>query len=424
LYDRKGDLIYVGRAGGGFDDRSLADSFKQVKDLAVKKCTFKEVPPEVRKSTWVEPKLVCEVRFGEWTSDLKLRAPVFQGLRDDIDPRQCILEDSVPTSSAPVQAEAPPVAKKRSAKAGRQSAAGSRSGIETKVELTNLDKVFWPDDGFTKGDLIRFYDRIAKYLVPYLLDRPLVFKRYPNGINEPYFYQKDAADHTPDWVRTKTMWSEDVQRNIRYFIGADREQLIYIANMGAITQNPWMSRVQHLEYPDYIVFDLDPVEAPYSTVQKVALMLKEVLDELGMRTYPKTSGSSGIHIHLPLLENKFTYEEVRLFAHAVASVVVQRMPEAATIERVVRRRKPEWVYVDYLQNIRGKTVASVYSPRAKPGAPVSTPLKWEELKRPIDPRDFNIVSIFKRLDKVGDLFEPALTDRQDISGFLSVLRQR
>ena len=427
LYDRKGDFIYVGRAGGGFDDRSLADSFKQVTDLVVKKCPFKEVPSEVRKSTWVEPKLVCEVRFVEWTSDLKLRAPVFQGFRDDVDPKQCILEDSIPNSSPPVDTEAPAprsAAKKHSAKAERQSTAGSRSGIETKAELTNLDKVFWPDDGFTKGDLIRFYDRISKYLVPYLLDRPLVFKRYPNGINEPYFYQKDAADHTPDWVRTKTMWSEDVQRNIRYFIGADREQLIYIANMGAITQNPWMSRVQHLEYPDYIVFDLDPVEAPYSTVQKVALTLKDVLDELGMRSYPKTSGSSGIHVHLPILEKKFTYEDVRLFAHAVASVVVQRMPQYATIERVVRRRKPEWVYVDYLQNIRGKTVASVYSPRAKPGAPVSTPLKWEELKKPIDARDFNIVSVFKRLDKVGDLFEPALTDRQDISGFLSVLRQR
>jgi bifunctional non-homologous end joining protein LigD len=324
----------------------------------------------------------------------------------------------------PVETAPTSVPKQRAATAAQKSAAGSRSGIDTKVELTNLDKVFWPDDGFTKGDLIRFYDRISKYLVPYLLDRPLVFKRYPNGINEPYFYQKDAADHTPDWVRTKTMWSEDVQRNIRYFIGADREQLIYIANMGAITQNPWMSRVQHLEYPDYIVFDLDPVEAPYSTVQKIALTLKDVLDELGMRSYPKTSGSSGIHVHLPILEKKFTYEDVRLFAHAVASVVVQRMPQYATIERVVRRRKPEWVYLDYLQNIRGKTVASVYSPRAKPGAPVSTPLKWEELKKPIDPRDFNIVSVFKRLDKVGDLFEPALTDRQDISGFLSVLRQR
>ena len=152
--------------------------------------------------------------------------------------------------------------------------------------------------------------------------------------------------------------------------------------------------------------------------------MKDVLDELGLRAYPKTSGASGIHVHLPILEKKFTYEEVRVFAEAVASVIVQRMPEHATIERVVKRRKAEWVYIDFLQNVRGKTVASVYSPRAKPGAPVSTPLKWEELKKPIDPKAFNIETIFKRLDKVGDLFEPALSDRQDISGFLQALKRR
>jgi len=179
-----------------------------------------------------------------------------------------------------------------------------------------------------------------------------------------------------------------------------------------------------MEYPDYIVFDLDPVEAPYSTVQQVALTLKDIFDELGLRTYPKTSGSTGIHIHLPILEHRFTYENVRLFAQAVASIVVQRMPEQATIERVVKKRKAEWVYIDFLQNIRGKTVASVYSPRAKPGAPVSTPLKWEELKKPIDPKAFNIETIFKRLDKMGDLFQPALTDRQDIAPFLDALGRR
>lgn len=433
LYDRKGDFIYVGRAGGGFDDRTLAEASKEVRKRIASKRPFKEVPAEVRRSTWVQPQLVCEVRFTEWTADRMLRNPIFLGFRNDVDPEQCILEDSLPTAplATPPATDTIPSrritptrqVRARNGSNGQRGAAASRFGIDTKVELTNLDKIFWPDDGFTKGDLIRFYDRIAPYLVPYLLDRPLVFKRYPNGITGQYFYQKDAADYVPDWVRIETFWSEDVERHIRYFIGYDRDQLIYIANMGAITQNPWMSRIQHLDYPDYIVFDLDPVEAPYSTVQQVALVLKGVLDELGLRTYPKTSGSSGIHVHLPLLEKRFTYEDVRIFAQAVASVVVQRLPQYATIERVVKRRKPEWVYVDFLQNVRGKTVASVYSPRAKPGAPVSTPLKWEELKQPIDPKAFNIETLFKRLDKVGDLFEPALTDRQDISGFLSVLRK-
>jgi bifunctional non-homologous end joining protein LigD len=258
-------------------------------------------------------------------------------------------------------------------------------------------------------------------LIPHLLDRPLVFERFPNGIYGDSFYQKDAPDYTPEWIRTQEIYSEDVDRYIRYFIGADREQLLYIANTGNIQQNPWMSRVQHLDYPDYLVFDLDPVEAPFSTVQKVALVLKDTLDELGLRSYPKTSGASGIHVHLPVLENTFTYEDVRIFAETIASIVVQRLPDDATIERVVRKRKGHHVYVDYLQNIRGKTVASVYSPRPRARAPVSTPLKWEEVRRPIDPTEFTIKTIFKRLGKLGDLFEKALTDRQDISNFLDRL---
>ena len=251
-----------------------------------------------------------------------------------------------------------------------------------------------------------------------------MFERFPDGIYGQSFYQKDAPDYTPAWIRTQEIYSEDVDRHIRYFIGADREQLLYIANTGNIQQNPWMSRVQHLDYPDYLVFDLDPVEAPYSTVQKIALIVKETLDELGLRSYPKTSGASGIHVHLPLLENTFTYEDIRIFAGAIASIVVDRAPEFATIERVVRKRKAHHVYIDFLQNIRGKTVASVYSPRPRPHAPVSTPLKWEELKRPVDPNEFTIKTIFKRLQKFGDLFEKSLTDRQDISGFLETLKGR
>jgi bifunctional non-homologous end joining protein LigD len=411
---RNGDLIYVGRAGGGFDDRALAQAAKQLRPLTVKKSPFKEVPPELRRSTWVRPELVCEVRFNEWTSDKKLRAPVFEGFRDDIDPEECRFQDSVAAEAGP----AVPADDARAPLPGR----GAAPPTKARIEFTNLDKVFWPEDGYTKGDLIDYYDKISPYLIPHLLDRPLVLERFPNGIYGDSFYQKDAPDHTPAWIRLQEIWSEDVARNIRYFIGADRDQLLYIANSGNIQHNPWMSRVQRLDYPDYLVFDLDPVEAPYSTVQEIALVLKGVLDELGLRAYPKTSGASGIHVHLPVLENTFTYEDVRVFAEAVASIVVQRIPEYATIERVVRKRKPHEVYVDYLQNIRGKTVASVYSPRPRRGAPVSTPLKWTEFKRPIDPNAYTIKTVFKRLEKFGDLFEPALTDRQDISGFLASLK--
>src|SRR5215510_4728158 len=417
-----GDLIYVGRAGGGFDDRALVDADKELQPLVTKRCPFKEVPAELRRSKWVQPQLVCEVRFNEWTSDKKLRAPVFQGFRDDIDPEQCRLEDSLPLAGGvkeQIQGRTPEFLNPK-----EFGGASLNLSSDHPIEFTNLDKIFWPEDGYTKGDLIDYYDKVSPYLIPHLLDRPLVLERFPNGIHGQSFYQKDAPDHTPDWIRTQEIWSEDVERHIRYFIGADREQLLYIANSGNIQHNPWMSRIQNLDYPDYLVFDLDPVDAPFSTVQNVALVLKGVLDELGLRGYPKTSGASGIHVHLPVLENTFTYEDVRVFAGAIASIIVQRLPEYATIERVVRRRKPHEVYVDYLQNIRGKTVASVYSPRPRPGAPVSTPLKWEEFKRPIDPKVFTIKTIFKRLDKYGDLFEKALTDRQNISVFLDALKRK
>jgi bifunctional non-homologous end joining protein LigD len=404
---RQGDFIYVGRAGGGFDDETLAKTYEELKPLVTKTAPFKDVPAEVKKATWVKPSLVCEVRFTEWTSDKRLRAPVFMGFRDDIDPEQCQLDESIPqNNSRNLRNSRPPIAPM------------------PRIEFTNLDKVFWPEDGYTKGDLIEYYDKVSPYLIPHLQDRPLVFERFPNGIHGQSFYQKDAPDHTPDWIRTQKIWSADVEREIRYFIGADREQLLYIANTGNIQQNPWMSRVQHLDHPDYLVFDLDPVEAPFSSVQQVAIVLKEILDELGLRVYPKTSGASGIHVHLPVLENTFTYEDVRTFAGAIASIVAHRLPDLATIVRAVKKRKAHHVYVDYLQNIRGKTVASVYSPRPREGAPVSTPLKWEEFKKPIDPKAFTIKTIFKRLDKFGDLFEPALSDRQDISGFLKTLKSR
>lgn len=399
LYNKEGELIHVGRAGGGFDDQTLKEVFEELRPLVIPKSALKNIPAEVRKSTWVRPELVCEVRFTEWTSAKQLRAPVFQGLRDDIDAKDCKFEESIPEKKLPLPETV------------------------TRVELTNQDKVYWPEDGFTKGDLIQFYDRIAPVLVPHLLDRPLVFDRYPDGIHGEHFYQKDAHDYTPDWIRTQKIWSPDVERHIRYFIGADRDQLLYIANMGAIAQNPWSSRVQFIERPDFVIFDLDPVDAPYSVVQQVALALKSVLDELHLRGYPKTSGASGIHVYLPILENRFSYEDVRVFAEAIARIVVQGAPEIATVERVVRKRKTGTVYVDYLQNVKGKTVASVYCPRAVPGACVSTPLQWEEFEKPLNPRDYTIKNVFERIDKLGDLFAPVLSDRQDISGFLKALRK-
>ena len=412
LYDNRGALVYVGRAGAGFDDAGLGEAHDMLKPLVRKRSPFKPVASELAGATWVRPDLVCEVKFNEWTPDTKLRAPVFERFRDDKDPRDCVLREE-PADDASRVEESP--------KPEEVEAGGEADGLGTRVRLTNMTKTFWPDDGLTKGNLVRYYDRIAEVMSPYLADRPLVLKRYPDGIKGEYFYQKDAPDYTPDWLRTQELWSADVEKYTRYFIGADREMLIYLANAGGITENPWSSRLDHLDHPDYIIFDLDPVDkAPYRMVQKVALELKKVLDELNLRAYPKTSGASGIHVYLPILEDTFTHHDVRVFAEAIATIIVLRVPDLATIERVVSRR-PKNVYIDFLQNVKGKTVAGVYSPRARPGAPVSAPLRWEELRRAIDPRKFNMKNIHRRLKRVGDLFAPVLTDRQDIRPFLEAL---
>jgi bifunctional non-homologous end joining protein LigD len=216
-------------------------------------------------------------------------------------------------------------------------------------------------------------------------------------------------------------WSEDSERWIRYFVGGRTDTLLYLANLGAISVNPWHSRLGRLDRPDYAIFDLDPGPGvEFDVVRKVALELEKVLGELELRGYPKTSGATGIHVYVPLLEDAFTYAAVRLFTEAIAAIVVSRVPGLATIERVVRKR-PVAVYVDYLQNVRGKTVASVYSVRARPGAPVSTPLRWSELGRRFEPTRFGMKNLFRRLARTGDLFAPVLTDRQDIAPFLRVL---
>lgn len=437
-YDRDGALVSTGRVGGGFDDRALAAAHRRLKPLVVARSPLTEIPAEARHATWVKPELVCEVRFNEWTPEGQLRAPVFMRFREDKEPAECRITrllgadsdgaadpaDPIDPIDPPAPVDPPKAAVPRTSAARRTPVSKRHAEImalSSRIEFTNLDKVFWPEEGYTKGDLIQFYERISPYLCPHLEDRPLVLKRYPDGILGEYFYQKDVPDYVPAWLRTETLYSEDVDRYIRYFVGCERELLLYLANMGAITQNPWCSRIQSLDYPDYIIFDLDPVGAAFPIVQDVAVQLHAILDELGLRAYPKTSGASGIHVFLPILQDRFTYEDVRTFAEAIASVLVSRMPGVATIERVVKRRKPETVYIDFLQNVRGKTVASVYSPRAEPGAPVSTPLRWDELERTIEPRQFHVKNIFERLDRVGDLFGPVLTDRQDISAFLAAL---
>jgi bifunctional non-homologous end joining protein LigD len=277
------------------------------------------------------------------------------------------------------------------------------------IELTHLDKVYWPDDGYTKGELLKYYIQVSHYVLKYLKDRPAILVRYPNGIGEEGFYQQNVED-SPDFVNTRRLKNQ-AGRILNYVIYGDLASLMYLVNMGTIAQNPWHSRIGELNEPDYVVIDLDPRDAPFSSVLKVALAVRDVLRDIGISGYPKTSGASGVHVYIPI-SHGHSYEETARFAEAIANRVAGRLPELATVERKIAERKKDQVYVDWQQNARGKTAASVYSVRARPGATVSTPITWAEISHGIQISDFTIKTVPGRLTKKGDLWEGLLKEQQ------------
>ncbi|SEJ00127.1 DNA ligase D [Dyadobacter koreensis] len=279
---------------------------------------------------------------------------------------------------------------------------------KNKVELTHLEKIYWPDDKITKGELIEYYESVSKYILPYLKNRPLSLKRNPNGIKGQSFFQKDAGDNAPEWVTTAEIHSESNDKMIDYLVCNDKKSLLYIANLGCIEMNPWNSTVDNLDNPDYIVIDIDPSDKnSFDDVIDVALATKEVLDQAGVKGFCKTSGSSGLHVYIPF-NKKHTYDEAKEFAHIIASMVNEKLPDITTLERSLSKRKKNQIYVDYLQNRIGQTLASAYSVRPKPGATVSTPLEWGEVKRGLDFHDFTIKNTLERIEKKGDLFKGVL----------------
>lgn len=278
--------------------------------------------------------------------------------------------------------------------------------------LSNLDKVLWPEDGYTKGELINYYVQVAPYLLPHLGERPLVLTRFPDGIHHKSFYQKNAPAYLPAWIRTFSWYSEDSQRDIRFIVAEEPAALAWLANQACIELHPWLSSIASIDYPDFVVIDLDPSPGSrYQDVVDIALVAKELLDNLELRSYPKTSGSEGLHIYIPI-EARYTYEQIRKFAQVLAAMITEVLPQIATIERTVKLRGSK-VYVDYLQNALGKTLSSVYSVRPRRGATVSTPLLWEEVSQ-VTPPQFTIKTIFSRLQDSGDLFSPVLHDRQPL----------
>jgi bifunctional non-homologous end joining protein LigD len=315
--------------------------------------------------------------------------------------------------------------------ARRAFTAGALAGdINVKVgsealALSNLDKVYWPEDGYTKGDLIKYYYEVSKYILPYLAGRPLIMKRYPNGIDGKYFHQHDVDD-APDFVPTASLEVEDGGGHVvDYILGDNLQTLLYMANLGAIERHPWHSRVRHLDYPDWLVFDMDPGEGvTYKTICELAMALKEVIEELGLKGYPKTSGSRGLHVYVPL-QPVHDYEAAAAFAERVATMVATQNPAIATVERSLKKRRRGQIYVDHMQNARGKSVVSPYSVRPRPGATVSAPLEWSEVEgKEITPQDFNIKNMRARLAKKGDLFKPVLKLKQGLSNALEKAGQR
>lgn len=286
-------------------------------------------------------------------------------------------------------------------------------------DLSRLDKVLWPQDGYTKGELINYYVEVAPYIIPHLQGRPMVFTRYPDGIDKQSFYQKNAPPSLPEWIKTYPYYSPDSERDINFILVEESATLAWLANQACIEMHPWLSSAASVDYPDFVVFDLDPSPGnTFEQVRTIALLTRRVLNELGLRSYIKTSGSQGLHIYLPV-ENKYSYEEIRDFGRSVAQIICTMQPDIATVERTVKKRGAK-IYVDYMQNVKGKTLCSAYSVRPRPGATVSAPLDWDEVNR-IKPSDFTIKTILPRIQKVGELFAPVLSDRQPLDTAFSQL---
>lgn len=415
-YYEKDELIYAGHTGTGFDDRTLGELMALMKPLTRKTSPFATPVHANMPPVWLEPKLVCNVRFTEWTRDGHMRHPVYQGLRADKDARSVIRE---PMRTAKPRTTEPTKGTRKNAPADAPAADdGAKPNTRdvkvgrNVVHLTNLNKVFWPEEGITKGDLIAYYEGMHTLILPYLKDRPQSLYRMPNGITKPGFYHKDAGGEAPDWVPSVQVPSDSRGGStIDYILCNDLGTLLYLVNLGCIELNPWTSRKQHLLRPDHLVMDLDPSEKnSFDDVVEAALAVKVVLDRIGVDCFCKTSGSTGLHVYVPT-GGRYSYEALAPFAKNIMLVVNSMLPKTTTLERSLGKRDKRKLYLDHLQNRKGQTLASVYSVRPKPGATVSTPLEWKEVRPGLDRTAFNIHTIQDRVKKKGDLFAPVLTHK-------------
>jgi bifunctional non-homologous end joining protein LigD len=400
-YYQGGELVYAGNVGTGFNSREIDKLLDKLRPLKRESSPFREVPkmPKVRKSDviWVEPKLVCEVEFTEWTHDGRLRAPSYKGLRED-------------KAAEEVRRETP---------VADRVTKGTR-----ELKLSNLDKVFFPVEWITKGDLLEYYRVVAPTLLPHLRDRPFTMVRWPDGIEAGRFFQKDAPSHMPEWIPTyralvSTRESPRRKKWVNFPLVNDELALLWMVNMGCIDMNAWYSRVDKPDRPDFVLFDLDPSpDVGFKETVQVALLVKQALDAFGLVGFPKTSSGEGMHVLVPV-ERRYTYEDTRQFAEIVAGAIARTNRGLATTEWTKSKRRG--VLIDANQNGEGKTIASVYSVRPRPGAPVSTPLRWSEVNEELDPLALTMPVVLDRIRKHGDLFEGVLTKKQRLTDALKAL---
>ena len=418
IYD--GDsLRFSGHIGTGFDDFTLKQIYELLQQNKSDNNPFTTIPKTNEPVQWVEPKLICEVKFAEWTSEGIMRQPVFLGLREDKTAKEVAKELPVDVDVKKIDKKAKKGTTKIKKKVepieevfSREKLAGNIivdfDGIE--VSLTNLDKIYWPEKQISKGELLRYYYKIRKTILPYLKGRPQILKRFPNGIKEQPFYQHNLED-SPAFVNTIRISEKD--NVVNYAIIDDTPSLLYIVNLGNIAMNTFMSRADDLKKPDWLALDLDPEETSFKTVCEVAIVVKGVLDDIGLNGYPKTSGSRGMHIFIPI-DRSYTYEQTQAFARILSTVICSRIPEKATINRTMKKRTSDQVYVDFFQNAEGKSITSPYSVRECPGATVSAPLTWEEIESMPNKNDYTIFNMPSRIEKLGDIYNNVLKKHQKL----------
>jgi bifunctional non-homologous end joining protein LigD len=427
----KGVLRYIGKVGTGWSEKKQKEMMAEFEPLITDVCPF-DVEPDVdepsqfrprrlgAKPFWLKPELVCEVNIAEITSDGKVRQASFKGMRRDKNSKDVILEVPEDTTQTVAkvdetteQVHTEPNHRKAMSKTIKPDASfldPEKDSQTVKVNgcpltFNHLSKVYWPEEGITKRDMFNYYDQVADYMVPYLKDRPMSLNRFPNGIHGPNFYQKNVKDKVPDCMSTMPH-TNDKGEEKEYLVATNKASLLWMASLGCIEINPWFSRVQTPDNPDFCIIDLDPDKQHFDQVISAALEVKKVLDAIGVTAYPKTSGSTGMHIYIPM-GAKYTYDQSQMFAKIVVTLVQKQIPEYTTLERMVKNRGGK-MYLDFLQNRPDATIAGVYSLRPKPGATVSMPLSWDEVKPGLTMRHFTIHNSIARLNETGDLFKGVL----------------